>query len=141
MPFDWSVYQDPARPEFWADGADGILPRPFLHLAGEPTRENVHKLLAWQKRQWQTIEQIIRALGGANELAIYSDLIGENVLEHAARQDNLLHTTSPFLQTPKKELPTGFDWASVAIVYIYRSDCPACRRQRHVIETISACSR
>ncbi len=139
LPFDWGVYQDPARPEFWADGAYGILPRPFLHLAGEPTRENARQLLAWQKQQWQTIEQIIKALGGANELDTYSNLIGENVLEHIAQQDKLLlQTATPLLRESKQDIPPGFDWANVAIVYIYRSDCPACRKQQHVIETIKA---
>ena len=135
LPFDWEVYTDPSRPEFWADGADGILPRPFLHLASKPTKENARKLLAWQQLQWQTIEQIIKALGGADELDAYTDLIGENILKHISRKDNLL-PTSDVPQHNRNEILPNFDWQQVGIVYIYRSDCPVCQRQTHVIEAV-----
>ena len=136
LPFDWGIYQDPARPEFWADGADGILPRPFLYLASEPTRENAHKLLTWQKLQWQTIEKIVKALGGADELDAYADLIGEDILEHISRKDNLLPTDAPRLRKSASEAQPNFDWQQVGIVYIYRSDCPVCQRQTHIIEAV-----
>lgn len=138
LPFDWSIYEDPSRPEFWADGADGILPRPFLYLAGNPTRENASKLIAWQNRQWQAIEEIVKALGGASEIEAYSQLIGENIIDHLSSTDRLLSRLEPktdnIVLTSDTRKQPSVDWASVGVVYIYRSDCPHCRRQTAVIE-------
>lgn len=137
LPFDWSVYSDPSRPEFWADGADGVLPRPFLKLAGEPTVENARRLLEWQNAQWRAIEDVIKALGGAGELQTYSDLVGENFLESLSRKDKSFDfaRSSPLVKKVLAESPQeGIAWEDVGIVYIYRSKCQACQQTRPVIE-------
>ncbi len=137
LPFDWSVYTDPSRPEFWADGADGVLPRPFLKLAGEPTVENARSLLEWQNAQWKAIEDVIKALGGAGELQIYSDLVGENFLETLSRKDKSFDfaRSSPLVKKVLAESQQeAIAWEDVGIVYIYRSKCHACQQTRPVIE-------
>lgn len=137
LPFDWSVYSDPSRPEFWTDGADGILPRPFLKLAGEPTVENAKRLIAWQDAQWKAIENVIKALGGAKELEGYSDLVGENFLDSLSRKDQSfqLALNSPLVQKVLAEdKPATIDWQEVGIVYIYRSMCHACQKTKSVID-------
>ena len=138
LPFDWSIYEDPSRPEFWADGADGVLPRPFLYLAGEPTVENAKRLIAWQKLQWQTIEEIIKSLGGASELKKYSELLGVNVLEEVAKKDPLKSFSKPSLDLAKLEekTPESFRWQDVGIVYVYSSLCSACKKQQPVINNL-----
>lgn len=139
LPFDWSIYSDPSRPEFWADGDDGILPRPFLHLAGEPTIENAKKVIEWQKLQWSTIREVIKSLGGAAELEGYSDLLGVNVLDEVAKEDPLTAFTkaSPLLASYEDEKDdSGFDWGDVGIIYVYSSSCSACKKQHPVIENI-----
>jgi hypothetical protein len=140
LPFNWSIYSDPSRPEFWADGADGILPRPFLKLAGEPTVENAKKLLAWQDAQWKAIENIIRALGGAKELDTYSDLVGENFIDSMSRKDQTyqLAKNSPLVQKVVAADDTqGIQWENVGIVYIYRSMCHGCQQQTPIIKAAS----
>ncbi len=137
LPFDWSVYSDPSRPEFWADGADGVLPRPFLKLAGEPSVENARRLLEWQNAQWKAIEDVIKAMGGAGELQNYSDLVGENFLDSLSRKDKSFDfaRSSPLVQKVLAEKQEhGIAWEDVGIVYIYRSKCHACQQTRPVIE-------
>ena len=139
LPFNWTLYGDPSRPEFWADGADGVLPRPFLQLAGEPTVENAQRLLAWQDAQWKAIENIIKALGGAEELKTYSDLVGENFLDTLSRKDQTyqLAKNSPLVQKVSAEEQTpGIQWDNVGIVYIYRSRCHACQQQTPIIKAL-----
>jgi hypothetical protein len=137
LPFDWSVYSDPSRPEFWADGADGVLPRPFLQLAGEPTIENAKRLIEWQNAQWRAIENVIKALGGAEELDTYSELVGENFLDSLSRKDQSfqLARNSPLVRKVLADENQGdLAWEDVGIVYIYRSMCHACQQTKSVIE-------
>jgi hypothetical protein len=140
LAFDWKIYEDPARPEFWADGADGILPRPFLHLAATPTPENAARLLAWQKRQWQVIEEVIRSLGGASELKLYSDLVGKDVLKSIA--ENETQPGAPLLaaslknESGPKDADSEIPWHEVGLVYIYRSSCGVCQRQGSLIKSL-----
>ncbi|RYZ90952.1 MAG: hypothetical protein EOP04_02295 [Proteobacteria bacterium] len=139
LPFEWSLYSDPSRPEFWADGADGVLPRPFLQLAGEPTVENAKKLLTWQEAQWKAIESIIKALGGAKELETYSDLVGENFLETLSRKDQTFQLAKNSALQQKVSLSDkadGIEWNNVGVVYIYRSKCHACQQQTPIVKAL-----
>jgi len=143
LPFDWKTYEDPARPEFWADGEDGIMPRPFLHLAGEPTIENARQLLAWKKKQWAVVEQVIKALGGAAELDLYKQVIGKSIVDVAAELDPMYRLASARVNKEEGETKTEnmVDWSSLQVVYIYRSTCPHCITSKSLIgglETLGA---
>ena len=134
LPFDWAIYEDPSRPEFWDDGADGTLPRPFLYLAGHPTRENAQKLIAWQSLQWQTIEKIIASLeGGKRELQLFSEYLGEPLGEHLKQKEIELKNVS---YTGEKSDSEGIDWQQIRMVYIYRSSCPACKKASSLLKRL-----
>ena len=141
LPFEWAIYEDASRPEFWADGADGILPRPFLHLAAYPTTENAEKLVAWQKRQWETIRSVIRSLGGGTELDLFQELLGSDMIENAAKHDQGYQMATAY-ETGSKGKPDApvvagkLNWSKVGIVFIYRSSCGACRKAKPVIDLI-----
>lgn len=136
-PFDWKIYDDPSRPEFWDDGADGSLPRPFLHLAGKPTTDNAKKLLQWQKKQWKTIEHIIKALGGARELKSFEEYLGEPLTEHLSKNEQKIKSSNGVQLTENEQrLSNNINWADVRIINIYASFCPACKRSRPLIEKL-----
>lgn len=134
LPFDWAVYEDPSRPEFWDDGADGTLPRPFLYLAGHPTKENAERLIAWQSLQWQTIEKIIASLeGGKKELQLFSEYLGEPLGDHLKNKEIELTNVSFTGESAKSD---GIDWQNIRIVYIYRSSCPACKKAQPLLKKL-----
>lgn len=138
LPFDWSIYEDPSRPEFWADGEDGIMPRPFLHLASDPTIENVKKLLLWKKLQWQVVEEVIRSLGGAAELELYSEVIGQDFIEFSADKDPLFKLASVNVNNKVNADDKGsIDWHKLRVVYIYRSTCQHCKQTIPFIKTLA----
>lgn len=133
LPFSWDIYKDPSRPEFWDDGQDGSLPRPFLYLAGEPSKENARKLKDWQTLQWETIRKIIEALdGGPEELELLSSFVGEPLIDHLMDKDY----KNASLSIDDEYRKSLIDWEKVRVVYIYHSKCPACQKFDSVIEEL-----
>ena len=138
LPFDWAIYTDPSRPEFWDDGADGTLPRPFLYLSAHPTEENARKLVEWQALQWATIEKVIKALGGVGELELYNEYLGEDLIGHLRNNEQTiaLASHSPNKGEPLPDLVGRINWQNVQIVQVYASFCPACKKSVDLVEKL-----
>lgn len=122
-PFDWSIYEDPNKPEFWDDGGDGITPRPFRHLAAYPTPENANRLKRWQAHQIALINDVGGELGSNNSPA---ELLGNG---NSEKDDG------PNLVSNDVKVD---DWKNVKVAYIFRSDCPACRKSQNVVDGLEA---
>ena len=140
LPFDWSRYMNPANPEFWADGDDGIIPRPFLKLASEPTKENAKKLLLWKQLQWEAVRNVIEALGSAHEIELYSEIIGTDFLDFLAKKDPLyaLASANSSEKNTSKEGRGQIEWNELKVVYIYRSTCSHCKNSVKFIDALDS---
>lgn len=70
LPFTWSRYEDARLAEFWDDGGDWIPPRPFREAASNPSADNIHRYLAWQKRKAQVTQRFQQALVKQDQAAL-----------------------------------------------------------------------
>lgn len=130
LPFSWNTYFNPENPEFWDDGGTGVLPRPFLHLAANPTEENARKLLEWQRMQWEVIEKVAMTLRSIPEGSIESAYLKETI-EIVKKESNPIGGQKNL----SRDVGKGF-WGGVSIAFIYRSTCPYCRKQVPVLELL-----
>jgi hypothetical protein len=118
--FDWKVYFDPKNPEFWDDGA-GEPPRPFRHVAANPTKENISNL-----RKWITLQE--------NKIAEVRKLIGDEGVQENEKGIKDLKELLSSHKAPKKDRSDVS--SQIDLVYIYSSTCSACKASKEVVEKL-----
>lgn len=124
LEFDWSLYEDASRPEFWDDG-DGAPPRPLRHLAAHPTKENAERVKRWLALQIEVIAKVGKLLNedGKSPSPLLSSLDG------SVLSNNLIKKVSIDGESEKR-------LDNVRIVNLYRSGCSACQKSKDTIKRL-----
>jgi len=121
LEFDWSVYSDPSRAEFWDDG-DGAPPRPLRYLAAHPTKENAARVKKWLALQIEIIGKVAKLM---DEAGISS---GDMLLSGSSLNNGITPVVASY-----GKISSSRDLDGVKIVNIYRSSCPACKSSLDVL--------
>jgi len=124
LEFDWSLYEDPSRPEFWDDG-DGAPPRPLRHLAAHPTKENAERVKRWLALQIEVIAKVGKLLNEDSKAP--SPLLSS--LEGSTFSNSLIKKVSMDGE-PEQRLD------NVRIVNLYRAGCSACQKSKDTIKRL-----
>lgn len=125
LKFDWSVYEDPSRPEFWDNGSP---PRPLRYLAANPTVENARKVKRWLDLQFQAMAKVTKVLGEADDQQA-SRLLSDTNLKGDHDLASLTKRLGLDSQSALKE---------VKVVNIYSSKCYACKQSQKVMDKLES---
>jgi thiol-disulfide isomerase/thioredoxin len=130
LEFDWSVYEDPSRPEFWDNGSP---PRPLRYLAANPTIDNARKVKKWLDLQFKTLAKVTEVLskvGGHDSKVGSHD--ASSLLSDAKSNDghNLASLTKHLGIANPSELK------DVKVINIYSSKCHACKKSQEVMKKL-----
>lgn len=125
LPFDWKAYENPLSPQFWDDGGNYVPPRPLRMVAANPTRENVDRYLAWQKRKFDVTDNLSRVLAARH-----------NSSSQGNKQNPAPDGGKERRSEPSVSRSNDFNWNNVTLSFIYRSSCPHCQRELSTISKL-----